>query len=277
MENMAYIFRFLPKELFPAVKAEFDRVQKLSPEEILEEKCQRYNSQRGDLEGYDCPLCQNRGYFSKIVGNTIVDVECKCMVTRRNLQRIKNSGLTDTLLRCTFDTYIAKEEWQRYIKKKATEYINSPKEWFFIGGQVGCGKTHICTAITNHFLKNGISSIYIIWRETVTKLKSNIMNDEEYGKLINPLKTIDVLYIDDFFKVEQGTKPTSADINIAFELLNYRYNNSKLLTIISSEKTIEEIINLDEAVGSRIKEKAKGFSLSIDKDRNKNYRLKDIS
>ncbi len=204
----------------------------------------------------------------------MVNVECSCMTTRRNLQRIKNSGLTDTLLRCTFDTYIAKEEWQRYIKKKATEYINSPKEWFFIGGQVGCGKTHICTAITNHFLKNGISSIYVIWREAVTKLKANIMSAEEYGKLINPLKTIDVLYIDDFFKVEQGTKPTTADINIAFELLNYRYNNSKLLTIISSEKTVGEIIKIDEAVGSRIKEKSKNFAINIGKDISKNYRLK---
>ncbi len=278
MESMVTsIFRFLPKDILPLVQAEIEKAKTLSPEQILEDECKRYNSQQGDLNGYDCPLCKNRGYTAKVVGNVIVNVECGCMVTRRNLQRIKNSGLTDTLLRYTFNTYVTKEDWQRYIKMKALEYINSSQNWFFIGGQVGCGKTHICTAIINHFLTNGVSSIYVVWREIVRKLKANIMDDEEYNRLINPLKTISVLYIDDFFKVEQGTKPTSADINIAFELLNYRYNNSKLLTIISSEKTIEEIINLDEAVGSRIEEKVKGFSLNIDKDRSKNYRLKDIS
>lgn len=76
-------------------------------------------------------------------------------------------------------------------------------------------------------------------------------------------------------KIEQGTKPTAADINIAFELLNCRYNNSKLLTIISSEKTVNEIIKIDEAVGSRIKEKSKNFAININKDIQKNYRLKD--
>jgi DNA replication protein DnaC len=51
---------------------------------------------------------------------------------------------------------------------------------------------------------------------------------------------------------------TPADVNLAFEILNYRYVNRRLVTILSSEKTIEEILDIDEAVGSRIFERCKG-------------------
>ena len=46
----------------------------------------------------------------------------------------------------------------------------------------------------------------------------------------------------------------------------------KKLTIISSECTIDDILDIDEAVGGRIFERAKAFSLKPDKRRN--YRLR---
>jgi DNA replication protein DnaC len=84
-----------------------------------------------------------------------------------------------------------------------------------------------------------------------------------------------VLYIDDFFKTESGKLPTTAEINIAFEILNFRYNNPDLVTIISSEKGMSELLEIDEATGSRIFERSKDYSISIAKDKNKNYRLKE--
>ena len=64
----------------------------------------------------------------------------------------------------------------------------------------------------------------------------------------------------------------------AFEILNYRYNNKKLITIISTEQSIDNIIEFDEALGSRIYEMTKDNSahnrnvLKIEDGRN--YRLK---
>ena len=80
------------------------------------------------------------------------------------------------------------------------------------------------------------------------------------------------MYIDDLFKTKQGASVTAADINIAFEILNYRYIND-MLTIISSEKTLREILDIDEAVGSRIYEMAQGYILNISADPAKNYRM----
>jgi DNA replication protein DnaC len=67
-------------------------------------------------------------------------------------------------------------------------------------------------------------------------------------------------------------KPSVADVNYAFEIINYRYNNPSLLTIISSELSEDELLDIDEAIGGRIYERAKTFT--IGKNRDRNYRMK---
>lgn len=112
------------------------------------------------------------------------------------------------------------------------------------------------------------------WPDDTARLKAVKNNDEEYGPMIDRFKTVDVLYIDDFFKTEKGKRPTTADINIAFELLNYRYNNRNLITIISSEKTIGELLDIDEGTGSRIKQRCADNYSEVKEDINRNYRLR---
>jgi DNA replication protein DnaC len=160
------------------------------------------------------------------------------------------------------------------------QYAKHPEGWFFIGGQSGAGKTHICTAICREFLMEGKEVKYMLWRDDVVKLK-NAVTDPEYESLVEKYKRVEVLYIDDLFKTgtaADGTRqrPTGADINVAFEILNFRYNDPKLLTIISSECTIDSIIDIDEATGGRIFEKAKS-SFSLKPDRSRNYRLRGVT
>lgn len=229
------------------------------------------NSKKGLLFGYDCKICKNKGYIAQDRNGEIIYKECEC-VKIRNIQKIiKFSGLEAVIDKYNFDKYIAVEPWQKQILEKANNYLKSD-DWFFFGGQVGSGKTHICTAIVYEKIKSGEKVVYIAWRDTSVNLKSHI-NDDIYAREIKKIKEASVLYIDDFFKSERGGSPTNSDINIAFEILNYRYNNS-LPTIISSEKTINEIINIDEATGSRIFEKAKKYCVNINTDINKNYRLR---
>jgi DNA replication protein DnaC len=61
-------------------------------------------------------------------------------------------------------------------------------------------------------------------------------------------------------------------VNVAFEIINYRYNNPNLLTIISSELSEDELLDVDEAIGGRIYERARTFSIA--KDRKRNYRIR---
>ena len=129
----------------------------------------------------------------------------------------------------------------------------------------------MCTAIVGELLKRGIAVKYCLWRDESTRLKA-LANKLEFDTEIAVYKRTDCLYIDDLFKTKQGISVTAADINIAFEILNYRYIND-MLTIISSEKTLREILDIDEAVGSRIYEMAQGYMLNLQADKAKNYRV----
>jgi len=113
----------------------------------------------------------------------------------------------------------------------------------------------------------------MLWKDESVRLKAVVTDGSEYSQIIEPLKKVDVLYIDDFLKTERGKFPTTGDVNIAFELINHRYINKKI-TIFSSERDVDEIIDIDEATGSRIYERTKnGVYLSVSKDKSKNYRL----
>lgn len=235
---------------------------------IEEMAVESFNDSVGQLKGYDCAICKNKGMVAELIDGQDYYKPCSCMSIRRigNLKR--DSGIENLLERYTFENFKESEKWQSDLLTKAKKYIKTGG-WFFIGGQVGSGKTHICTAIIKELLNKGVPCKYMLWRNEASRLKANI-NDDIYSDMIKPLIETRVLYIDDFFKggVTQG------DINLAFEILNDRYN-SGLATIISSEKTINEILGIDEAIGSRIVERAKEFITNIEKK--DNYRLKGES
>lgn len=236
------------------------------------------NDLPGKLAGYDCQKCLNKGVVYTRDGYYIVSHECECMDVRRAKARIKNSGIEAIMDDYRFDTYKIKEPWQKQIRDSAVSFMNDHyRKWFFAGGQPGAGKTHICTAIVGEFLRRGIASRYMLWKDEATRLKA-IINDPEYYNEIRTLKQIPVLYIDDFFKTatdNYGKRflPTQGDINLAFEILNYRYTNN-LVTIITSERTISELMDFDEAIGSRIYQRTKEYCFNFGPDKEKNWRLR---
>lgn len=249
-------------------------------DELQKRRVNDYNNSKGNLKGYDCPKCKNRGDFL-VINDRGFDVirKCECMRIRELQQLAERSGLGDMLTEYTFDKYKHNEPWQQHIYNTAKQFVtDDTAHCFFIGGQIGAGKSHICTAIVREFLDKGIDVQFCVWNDVVTALKQSIMDDRErYNEQLERLKTATVLYIDDFFK----TNPTTADIDKAFQIINYRYNqvrankNKRYITIISSEKTFAHLIDIDEAIASRIAEMNKNkYSVSIDKDIKKNMRLK---
>lgn len=178
------------------------------------------------------------------------------MAKRRSIDRIKRSGLSDLMQRYTFEAWKEKEPWQKSVKKMAMEYAENQNGWFYLAGRPGTGKTHICTALCGALIERGSEVRYLLWREFSAKAKAVVNDAEEYQRLVSPMKRVSVLYIDDLFKVGKGQEPTTGDVNLAFEILNARYN-ANLPTIISSELTVEQVLDVDEAVGSRIYERSK--------------------
>ncbi len=286
MKRMDSIFERL-KQMHP----DLAKYATMTEKELIESNVQSFNETEGDkhlIDGYNCDICRNKGFVSRIRtrqdlrGTEIYEeylTECNCTKVRKSIMRMKRSGMEELFKKYKFENYTITEPWQKMIKEKAQNFANAPAPVFFIGGQSGTGKTHLCTAIARQLLFDGNELRYILWRDESVKLKSAVNNDEKYQSLIAELKRVDVLYIDDFLKVPIGqdtSKPTSADLAVALEIINNRYN-AKLITIISSEWTIKDIIGMDEALGGRIYEMAGAeYSANIGKDPKKNYRIKDI-
>ena len=134
-------------------------------------------------------------------------------------------------------------------------------------GQVGSGKTHLSMAICNELMDRGISVVYMGYRDAITGIKQNMMDSVYYNKMMNRYKSARVLFIDDLFK----GSISGSDVNIMFEIINYRYLNG-LPVIVSCEKSIDEIMNIDEAIGSRLYEMSCGYVASLS-GRRLNYRM----
>lgn len=239
-----------------------------------------YNGTEGELIGYECPKCKNRGMIAVLLEDYHMQMrECSCMKIRRCVRKMEESGLREIIRSCTFDAFKCTSQWQKAAKEKAIAYAASPSGWFLLCGQSGAGKTHLCTAICRKLLLEGHEVIYMPWRDDIAQIKTMSLESEERNKRLQELKCKEILCIDDLFKngkdKDGAALPTRADVDIAFEILNYRYNN-RLLTIISTEKSPQELLEIDEAVGGRIAERAGEFLIHISPDRSKNYRLRNV-
>ena len=225
------------------------------------------NGLPGDLTDYDCPKCKNKGWVAYNDGDGVVYERCSCMPRRQAQRQIRLSGLSALLDDYRFDNYETPEPWQKSALRKAQGYARDPYgHWLYIFGRPGTGKSHLCTAVCGALLASGAAVRYMLWRDASRELKALTNDSEGFGEAIRPYKAADVLYIDDFLK--GGT--TEADMRLAFELLNSRYNSRKP-TLLSSELSIDDVLDLDEAVGSRIYERAKGYVIHAD---GQNWRLR---
>jgi len=220
---------------------------------------------RWGLDNVQCEKCHNTGYITEIRDGILYSNPCSCLKERVSKRRLKQSGMEDMAARNTFDNFSAETKQLAKIKDAADRYANNPSGWFYLCGRSGSGKTHLCTAMCQTIIKAGTEVGMMMWREDSRRLKA-MVNDPEAETLLHDLKNIPVLYIDDFFK--GGI--TEADVRLAFEILNYRYNNSWLLTIISSEYDLKSVFGSDEALASRIYERAKG---NVFKMPDKNWRI----
>lgn len=225
-------------------------------------------------EGVECGICGNHEYTWVVRDGERYYRPCPCKVQRDNHRRIRKSGLRDQLARCTFGSFETREPWQEEIKATVERFVHDKdRGWLLLSGQSGAGKSHLCTAAAGAFIRAGADTRYMRWLDESTALKALTMDDEGYYRRIKPLKSCKVLYIDDFFKTQRGAQPTAADVKLAFDLLDHRYCTRGLVTMISTERTIDELLAIDEALGGRIYEKTKGYCVVIAHGAGKNWRL----
>ena len=215
-------------------------------------------------KAYKCKECRDSGYYKDETGQMVL---CQCERKRIAAAKLKRQGFKAgemTLAEFNGDNAIAKR-----MKQAAEKYIAEyPAGSMAVLGQVGAGKTHLVIGIAQTLMDQGRNVVYMPYVEVLAQLRQSIFNATEYGRIMQGLKTCELLVIDDFLK--GNTMPN--DLSIMFELINYRYLN-KLNMVISSEKLLDELIEIDEATGTRIGQMTKGNRVQITRDIKRNRRI----
>jgi DNA replication protein DnaC len=117
----------------------------------------------------------------------------------------------------------------------------------------------------------------MLWTDQIQRIKAGINDQETLDELLEPLKHVTVLYVDDLFKGAPKRDgiltPTDSDKRLAFELFNHRYV-AGLRTIISCEWDIRELIDVGQGTFSRVYERCKPYMVHVAPDKAKNWRLR---
>jgi len=193
------------------------------------------------------------------------------------VQRIwEQSGISVGDIDKSFTNFESWNQDVKNMKDKTTSYYlqfdnikNDRYNSILLSGKSGCGKTHLSLALANNLLKKKeVAVVYMPYRDVITSLKQNMLDESYYKKTLEKYQKAEVLLIDDLLK----GNISKSDVNIMFELINYRYLN-RLPMIISTECDQRRLLDFDEAIGSRIYEMCKGYVVEI-RDEGNNYRLR---
>lgn len=253
---------------------------------------------------YKCKKCKDMGWilYDREEGNHkntkgenlkllyTYGTPCECREGEIVSSLKNSSGITKEFLEKTFTSFktIDLDPVIGEIRDIAVNYYTSfkkiektQKNSIALLGQPGIGKSHLLMALCNNMMTKKQKTVkYFPYVEGFDELRADLDNLENH---LTKLKHIDILFIDDLFKpVTKQTKdgqrikvPSASEWEMKqiYSVVNFRYLNYKPI-FISSELSFPEILELDEALGSRIFEMCKDFNIYVPNNKNLNYRLK---
>lgn len=240
---------------------------------------------------YDCDICKD----NSMVLATKEDIEngvktitswswetksdlvyklCQCELKRKFNDIMTRSGL-DHLIDLKINDFIAKYDWQKNIKDNLYKFSNNHERCFFLSGQSGSGKTMAMSILFKNLVgKYGLQGRYLEWESFINEANNNYREIDklEYANISN----VPILYIDDFLKCPNNdiNNISVNDLRYARNIINQRYKNDKLITLISTELTGDEIEQLDQSLHGRIFEMAtSNYFMVIKPSKEKNIRV----
>lgn len=242
---------------------------------VEQERIDRRNA-RAEIsrDGIDCPLCKNKKVIYYLVDGQEYAKDCECIKQRQIHYRLEKSGLSEEFKKLTFENYITKYDWQKRNKELALKYVDqATNEWLFISGITGSGKTHLATAVSKALIEKGNSYKYMEFASEMNELLrlSKSVSEENIKRTDETIKEIvspDVLYIDDFLKVNDYMKQDM--LHLVFTIIDKRVKANKK-TIITTEMGMNGLQDYDSAIFWRIAKQSEGYIL-VNQGNDKNIR-----
>ena len=220
-------------------------------------------------------ICGGTGWIMDVSGDEPIARPCKCYKQKLRNNKIRFANIPETYKNIRLNNYktdIYKDDKfnksASAIKNVVVNYLKNIEEFkesgigiYLFSQKKGSGKTLLATAIANEMIneKNMVVK-FVTGLDIVNEIKAtwDKNNDQELNteyKLMNYLKTTEVLVIDDF-----GTETFKDWYDDKFyEIINTRYSN-KLITIYTSNCSIDQL-RYEEQIKNRIKERTYGIHM----------------
>lgn len=209
---------------------------------------------------WDCPLCEDRGY--QVPGQ-----RCICAIRELREAKQAQSGLAPQQLAQTFENfsieYYKNRAYYENVLSAAKAFAETlgkgedPGNLLFYG-EVGTGKTHLCSAIANKALEKGSLVHYVKSSRLFDWIRQQMFGELPGGKNQDPMQelyTVDLLILDDL-----GTEGRTDFVEERlYMILEERIIRSKPW-IISTNFSIDELCQrYDARITDRILGEAKRF------------------
>lgn len=198
-------------------------------------------------------FCKNevKGYYSKVSSDlgydTLTVVPCKYKINNdsetKKSNLIKTLYLPDNVLDSTLNDFRLDSKERAKAYQEATDFISNIKnnktnvKGLMFTGQFGTGKTYLASSIANELKNYNIESLMIYFPDLAREIKNSIGSDR-FDKIINMVKEIDLLILDDL-GAEYIT--TWLRDEVLGPILNYRYQALKPI-IITSNLSLTELM-----------------------------------
>ncbi|MDE5715298.1 MAG: ATP-binding protein [Anaeroplasmataceae bacterium] len=226
--------------------------------------------------------CKNdtEGYKTVLDGDSFLLSTCKYKKEQLKKEKEENHIHTLFVSKSILNAQLENLNVDTPNRKKIYEYIikfmKSAKEknfmkGLYLYGDFSTGKTFILGCIANELARNNIQSLIIYFPDLVVELK-NAIATPRYEELMNYLKSVDVLLLDDLGS-ENLTNWLRDDV--LGPVLNYRLMEEKPIFISSNldPKTDDLLAHLsvtksasDVLKGTRIKSRLEGLVVPIELD-----------
>jgi DNA replication protein DnaC len=145
------------------------------------------------------------------------------------------AGLSD----CRFESFDCQANQSLTLALRAAlAFAEVPKGWLVLTGGVGCGKTHLASAIKNERDERGLQTLFKTAPDLLDYLRATYAPDSNvtYDRGFDAIRNAEVLILDDYGA--HSSTPWAEEK--LFQLLNYRFN-ARFPTVITTNQPLDRI------------------------------------